>query len=77
MKISIISFGVIHEILESTIIETDNAITVAQLRELLETDFPVLKEMHFRFALNKKMAMEDAIIQDGDTIALMPPFSGG
>ncbi len=43
----------------------------------LEIKFPRLKQSRYFIAVNRQMIDGNTKIASGDTIALMPPFSGG
>lgn len=43
----------------------------------LDTQFPALRQARYFIAVNRQMIDGNTMIALGDTIALMPPFSGG
>ena len=47
------------------------------LKQQLLAQFPELKGMTFRMALDRKLLQVDTDISQGQEIALLPPFSGG
>jgi len=53
--------------------------TVADVRELLRSQFPDLGKLlaHIRIAVNQQIVEDDHRVADGDEIALIPPVSGG
>lgn len=77
MEINLLAFGQIAEITgKSTWKMTgikDTNILIKKLEEL----FPVLVKTNYSIAVNKKVIQENTILNDNDTIALLPPFSGG
>ena len=77
MEINLLAFGQIAEITgKSTWKMTgikDTNILIKKLEEL----FPVLVKMKYSIAVNKKVIQENTVLNDKDTIALLPPFSGG
>lgn len=77
MEINLLAFGQIAEITgKSTWKMTgikDTNILIKKLEEL----FPVLVKTNYSIAVNKKVIQENTAITDKDTIALLPPFSGG
>lgn len=80
MKLNILAFGITKDILGSaeTEIVVMEGISVGQLSNILETDFPQLKKLKsFFIAVNEEYAEEEQIIESGDEIALIPPVSGG
>lgn len=51
-------------------------ITVKQLKQQLETNYG-LDLQHVMVAVNEEYAQEEQLLQPGDTIAFIPPVSGG
>lgn len=51
--------------------------TVAGLKEEMMTRFGFQKLDTVMTAINEEFASDDDIIQEGDTIAFIPPVSGG
>ncbi|MBY0346731.1 MAG: MoaD/ThiS family protein [Hydrotalea flava] len=49
----------------------------AALKQLLEKKYQPLQTAKYFIAVNGKMVQENTILNKGDTVALMPPFSGG
>ena len=77
MEINLLAFGQIAEITGKSawkMIEIKNTNT---LIKNLEDQFPALVKMKYSIAVNKKVIQENTILNDNDTIALLPPFSGG
>jgi molybdopterin synthase catalytic subunit/molybdopterin converting factor small subunit len=54
---------------------------VKDLVELLNADYPMIGELIHKkkvlVSVNQEIAHEDTTIQDGDEVALLPPFAGG
>ncbi|MDE3124560.1 MAG: MoaD/ThiS family protein [Bacteroidota bacterium] len=48
-----------------------------QLQQVLYEQYPALQTAQYVMAVNGKMIQTNTILQEGDTIAFMPPFSGG
>lgn len=55
--------------------------TVSELLKQIATEYPALKDMlsagRVTVSVNHELAKQNSRIQDGDEVALMPPFSGG
>lgn len=51
--------------------------TVADLKEIMSEQFGFQKLDMVMTAINEEFASDDEIIQEGDTIAFIPPVSGG
>jgi sulfur-carrier protein len=75
MNIKIIAFGQIAEITgkEFYIDVTDTA----TLRSTLNNEFPDLAGKKYAIAVNKKIITDTVRLAENDTVALMPPYSGG
>ncbi len=58
-----------------------NGRQVKDLIELLNADYPMIGELIHKkkvlVSVNQEIAHEDTTIQDGDEVALLPPFAGG
>jgi MoaE-MoaD fusion protein len=58
-----------------------NGRQVKDLLELLDAGYPMIGELIHKkkvlVSVNQEIAHEDTTIQDGDEIALLPPFAGG
>ncbi len=56
-------------------------ITVKELIDLAEKEVPnirtIMKESRAMLAVNQEMVDENHMLEDGDEIALLPPFAGG
>ena len=65
--------GVAH-----TEVELPDGASPAQLLERLRTQFPSLpSDAPVLIAVNSEYASEEAVLQDGDEVAFIPPVSGG
>ena len=58
-----------------------NGRRVKDLVELLEAGYPMIGELIHKkkvlVSVNQEIAHEETTIQDGDEVALLPPFAGG
>ena len=52
-------------------------ITVAELKKVLIKKYNVAISNEIMVAINEEYANENDIIQTGDTVAMIPPVSGG
>lgn len=75
MEIKIIAFGRIAEITGKEL--TINASDTDTLKQQLAGKFPQLSGMKYAVAVNKKMTEGNTELNTHDTVALMPPYSGG
>ena len=82
MKIKLLLFAYLIQDVGSNSIEMNisgEECEMKHLHEKLTEKYPALKNKinHIQCAVNQIMVDSNAIIRDGDEVALMPPFSGG
>ena len=77
MEINLLAFGQIAESTGKSAWKMDGIKDTNILIKKLEELFPVLVKTNYSIAVNKKVIQENTILNDNDTIALLPPFSGG
>ncbi|MBC7775456.1 MAG: MoaD/ThiS family protein [Phycisphaerae bacterium] len=77
MKIKVLAFGKIADILPQQEWEMDGVVTTGMLRGQLEAKYPDLKGLRYLIAVDKKIANDDSPLEDRSEVALLPPFSGG
>ena len=62
----------------SETLEFDDKLSIQEFRQQLTNIFPGLKEMEtYTIAINEEYAEEEQSLSDNDTIAIIPPVSGG
>ncbi|HZG61503.1 MAG TPA: molybdopterin converting factor subunit 1 [Anoxybacillus sp.] len=75
--ITILFFAHLQEVIGKERIEFNSApITVKELKTHLETEYNIDLQ-HVMVAVNEEYASENELINKGDTVALIPPVSGG
>ncbi len=66
---------------EDILIPIIQPVTLKEIFDQIETEIPqirtIMKEGRALVAINQEMATEDSMVQDGDEIAMLPPFAGG
>jgi molybdopterin synthase sulfur carrier subunit len=77
MEINLLAFGQIAEIMGKSSWKMAGIKDTNTLIEKLEEQFPALVKTNYSIAVNKKVIQENTTINENDTIALLPPFSGG
>lgn len=77
MEIEIISFGKVADFISNQRISVVDIGDTDSLKKHLEAIFPPLADTKYKLALNKIMVHENLLIKENDTLAIMPPFSGG
>ena len=80
MKINILLFGIITDLLETSKLEiqvSENS-TVADLKDKLLSKYSQLKNIDsYSIAVNENYADDKLNLQENDTVAIIPPVSGG
>lgn len=75
--ITVLTFGVVTEIVGKRNFVMSGVATTEDLQQKLEAEFTGLKNIKYALAVNKQMITSPAQLQNGATVALLPPFSGG
>lgn len=55
----------------------ETPITVAELKKELENKYKLANLEQFMLAVNEEFAENNTVINDGDTVAIIQPVSGG
>ncbi len=81
MKIKVLYFSSLKDKLEKQTEEIDlpENSTVQNLISILKEKYPNISDSldNVMFALNEEYVDKDSPLKDGDTVALIPPVSGG
>lgn len=75
MKVKV--FGKLVELVGSTELEFSQCSDINSLKKELQHVYPAMSNVQFAIALNNKISTSNAVLNEGDQIALLPPFSGG
>jgi molybdopterin converting factor subunit 1 len=80
MRVKILFFGMAKDLTGETsaTLELNEEMKVSALRRVLQEKYPLFSQMDsFSIAVNESYAEEDLIIVENDTVAVIPPVSGG
>lgn len=77
MKVTILVFGNIADIIRQPLLVVDDMKDTDTLITYLQNEYPNLHNLRYVISLNKKIIQQNEILHDGDELALLPPFSGG
>jgi molybdopterin converting factor small subunit len=77
MEVKVLFFGVLTEVTGTAIKHYRDVKSIGSLKLRLNDDYPEIIHFDFRIALNNEMINGDHELNEGDEVALMPPFAGG
>jgi molybdopterin converting factor small subunit len=77
MKIDLLLFGPLVSLIGESRMEMENIENVKALKEILSAKFPEMNSIPYKIAVNRKIAASDAVLENGDEVALLPPYAGG
>jgi len=77
MKVKVLFFGVLSEVTSTDCKHYTDVKSVGDLNLRIQDDFPEVVNYNFRISLNNEIINNDPALNDGDEVALMPPFAGG
>ena len=77
MAIEVLFFGSLTDATTVHSLVTDDMTDTDALKDFLEEKYSSLKTAKYFIAVNQQMIQHNTILKPGDTLALMPPFSGG
>ena len=77
MEIKVLFFGVLTDVTGTNIKNYRDVKSIADLKLRIQDDYPGVVHYSFRISLNNVLIDSDRLLNDGDEIALMPPFAGG
>lgn len=76
--IKVLFFAQLQETIGQASIDVSvNRLNVHQLKEKLEADYPNLRLTGVMTAVNEEYANDEDVLEAGDTVAFIPPVSGG
>lgn len=80
MELKLLYFGISrdHANKDEERLKVKEGIRVSDIREELKQKYPSLEDIqNFAMAVNESYAEDDLRLEDGDTVAVIPPVSGG
>ena len=77
MKINILAFGQIVDIIGTSSWTISGVENTDKLELTLKHHFAGLLNTKYALAVNKQVIHENTILNNDDTVAILPPFSGG
>ncbi len=77
MEVKVFFFGVLAEVTGTNFKHYKDLKSIGDLKLLIQDDFPEVVHYNYRISLNNEIINNDLTLNNGDEIALMPPFAGG
>ncbi len=77
MGIKVLYFGRIAEICNTTSEILTDVRDVDTLKNVIHSKYNLLLSFKYKVSINNKIYNTNRILNNGDEIALLPPFSGG
>ena len=77
MEVKVLFFGVLAEVTGTVCKHYRNVKSIGDLKLMVEDDFPEVVHYNFRISVNNQIINNDPLLNNGDEVALMPPFAGG
>lgn len=77
MGLEVLYFGSLLDITSCTKQEYEGFANTDLLLQQLLKEYPALQSTKYLIAVNQQMIQGNTVLNNGDKIALMPPFSGG
>ena len=80
MNINVLLFGISTDLVGATSLTFELAqnATVQDFKSTLQAQYPKLSQLNsYAIAVNESYASEETQLQENDTIAIIPPVSGG
>ena len=80
MKITVLFFGITTDLVgvSSLDLEVSKALTIVDFKNLLKQNYATLDKIDsYAIAVNESYATDEVVLKENDTIAVIPPVSGG
>jgi len=77
MKIKVIAFGYIADILGKGELELEDVSNTDLLKSTLYTKYPDLRKREYKIAVNQQIISDNILLDENSEVVLLPPFAGG
>ncbi len=77
MKIEILLFGQLTDLLKTSSISVEPVDDTNELNRVLQARYPALQRVRYVMAVDKQTVTDNVKLTPGSLVALLPPFSGG
>jgi sulfur-carrier protein len=77
MKVKVLFFGVLAQVTGTNLKHYQDVKSIGDLMLRIQDDFPEVVHYNYRISLNSEIVDNEPSLNDGDEVALLPPFAGG
>ena len=77
MKINVLLFGVLAEKVGEDRMAVESVGDIDSLKNYIFEKSPEIKNMSFQVSVNQTITQGNLKLNEGDEVALLPPFAGG
>ncbi|MEP6513974.1 MAG: MoaD/ThiS family protein [Parafilimonas sp.] len=77
MQVNVIVFGQLIDITGCSTITLNDVSDINELTQKLYLLYPALVNIKYAIAVDKQIINENIFLENNNTVALLPPFSGG
>ena len=77
MPVQVIVFGQLTDIIGNHAVTVNGAMDTSQLIKQLNEQYPALVNIPYLIAVDKQVVNSNTLLTGNNTVALLPPFSGG
>ncbi len=79
MQVNVLFFGIVADLLGTESLKMDfSGKNILEFKEALALNHPVLQSYtNYAIAINEHYATDEKLVTEGDTLAIIPPVSGG
>jgi sulfur-carrier protein len=75
--VKVLFFGSLEDVVGVKEKDFSGTKTSDSLLKILKSDYPELNNKTFQVAVNQQIINQNTTLNNGDVIALLPPFAGG
>ena len=75
--VKVLFFGSLEDVVGVKEKDFSGPKTSDSLLKILKSDYPELNNKTFQVAVNQQIINQNTTLNNGDVIALLPPFAGG
>jgi len=77
MRAKVLLYGQLIDVVGKKEVEVENIATTEELKTKLIESYPDITQVNYKIAINQSIIKDTLQLQEGDEIALFPPFAGG